>query len=208
MIIDNTPIKFWGKGSSFAQIKEIAGDFRILNNPYQGTRGDELDGMPLLKKVGGDLEVSGCPNIVNMQTFMMALQEIGGKLIYKNNPKVVSLSGFESLKSIGNGIEISRNGNTDGEIPTYGSTGRPGWCMVKAWIEDEIVKSTSDVILTYSDGELVDLSMIEACDGFNPSKDDGIPKDYEINGAREMQLFLEGPKGKAVNLTIKGEKTL
>ena len=205
LIIDNTPIKFWGKGSSFAQIKEIAGDFRILNNPYQGTRGDELDGMPLLKKVGGDLEVSGCPNIVNMQTFMMALQEIGGKLIYKNNPKVVSLSGFESLKSIGNGIEISRNGNTDGEIPTYGSTGRPGWCMVKAWIEDEIVKSTSDVILTYSDGELVDLSMIEACDGFNPSKDDGIPKDYEINGAREMQLFLEGPKGKAVNLTIKGE---
>ena len=87
LIIDNTPIKFWGKGSSFAQIKEIAGDFRILNNPYQGTRGDELDGMPLLKKVGGDLEVSGCPNIVNMQTFMMALQEIGGRLIYKNNPK-------------------------------------------------------------------------------------------------------------------------
>lgn len=87
-------------------------------------RGDELDGMPLLKKVGGDLEVSGCPNIVNMQTFMMALQEIGGRLIYKNNPKVVSLSGFESLKSIGNGIEISRNGNTDGEIPTYGSTGQ------------------------------------------------------------------------------------
>ena len=76
------------------------------------------------------------------------------------NPYIKGLSGFESLKSIGNGIEISRNGNTDGEIPTYGSTGRPGWCMVKAWIEDEIVKSTSDVILTYSDGELVDLSML------------------------------------------------
>lgn len=87
LIIDNTPIKFWGKGSSFAQIKEITGDFRILNNPYQGTRGDELDGMPLLKKVGGDLEISGCSNIVNMQTFMMALQEIGGKLFIKTIPK-------------------------------------------------------------------------------------------------------------------------
>lgn len=204
LIIDNTPIKFWGKGSSFAQIEEIAGDFRILNNPYQGTKGDELDGMPLLKKVGGDLEISNCSNIVNMQTLMMALQEIGGKLIYKNNPKVISLSGFESLKSIGDGIEIIRNGNVDAEIPTYGSTGRPGWCMVKAWVEDEIVKNTADIILSYSNGEPVDLSMIDACDGFNPSKDDGIPKTYEINGAREMQLFLEGPKGKAINLTIKG----
>lgn len=205
LIIDNTPIKFWGKGSSFAQIKEITGDFRILNNPYQGTRGDELDGMPLLKKVGGDLEISNCPNIVNMQTFMMSLQEIGGRLIYKNNPKVISLSGFESLKSIADGVEITGNGNENGEIPTYGSTGRPGWCMVKAWVEDEIIKNTSDVILAYSNGEAVDLSMIEACDGFNPSQDDGTPKDYEINGAREMQLFLEGPKGKAINLIIKGE---
>ena len=205
LIIDNTPIKFWGKGSSFAQIKEITGDFRILNNAYQGTKGDEQDGMPLLKKVGGDLEISNCPNLPNMQTFTMELNEIEGKLIYKNNPQVISLSGFESLTSIGGGVEICRNGNENGEIPSYGSTGRPGWCMVKAWVENEIIKNTSEIILEDSKGEAIDLTMIDACDGFNPSKDDGIPKNYEINGAREMQLFLEGPKGKAVNLTITGD---
>lgn len=207
LIIENTPIKMWNTGSnqdSFSGITEVAGDFRLINNSYMGTRGDELNGFPLLASVGGDLEISDNPNISNMDTYSMSLKSIGGDLIIRNNAKVNSLAGYESVKSIGGSVLIEKNGTSVSGIPDYGMTGRPGWCMVKAWIEKGIVDASQVTAKDYA-GNIIDLSIIDACDGMNPVPDDGTPKSWTLASQKELLAFVNGgAKTTVIDLTILG----
>lgn len=203
LIIENSPLTMWGEGSSFAQIEKITGNLILKDFGRLW-----YDSFVALKTVGGNLEISGCGGFPNLSDSRIEI--IGGDLVLRNNSSLSGLSGFESLQLIGGDVTIAENGVPGDwtlEIPDYGEIGRPGWCMVKTWIEQEVISPTATVTLQHSDGTVVDIDDIEACDPNDPGIASGDPRSLEFNGETELVAFVQsnpGFKETVIDLTIRG----
>ena len=198
LVVDNCPgVTHWGPGTCFAQIVTIDGSLRVLGGQMASSA------FASLSAIGGDFEISNCNKVDFWNLSDGVLRTIGGDIIYTDNNKVNGLAGLDKLTHIGGNITIARNGSpveSIGEIPGQSIPGRPGFCVVKAWVEDGIVASTAIITLSLSTGTAVDLNNISACGAEKPS--------YTINGLAELNLFTgsANPDKKEIvtNLTITG----
>jgi hypothetical protein len=196
LIIDNCPgIEHWGTDNTFTQIKKIAGSLVVRDGKMA------YNAFGSLETVGGDFEVVNC-NVVDFWNMSGGkLRTIGGNFIYTHNKKVNGLAGLQDITHVGGNVTITHNGtNNDaiGEIPEYSISGRPGWCVIKAWMEEGVVSPTATVTVALSTGTPVDLNNISSCGTPKPS--------YVINGLSELQTFVSTAADKQVvdNLTISG----
>ncbi len=198
LIVENCPgAAHWGSGTCFSQVTNIKGNVRMTGGQMAN------NAFSSLTTVEGDFEIRNNNEIDFWNLSEGILESIGGDLIYAENSKVNGLAGFEKIKSIGGNVNIERNGSTDpsiGEIPDYSVPGRPGWCLVKSWIEDGIVQSTANVTLSLSTGDVIDIQNITSCGGEKTS--------YTINGLAELKQFTDAadPDNKEIvqNLIITG----
>lgn len=161
LIINNCPgAVHWGPGNSLSQITNIVGSVRII--------GGQMTNQALwsLKTVGGDFEIRN-NNVIDFWNLSgCALQTIGGNFIYTDNHKVNGLGGLEKITSIGGNVTIGRNGSTDvsiGEIPLQSLTGRPGFCLIKGWVQKGVISSTATITLTNLTDVAIDFSTLTTC---------------------------------------------
>ena len=84
-------------------LKTIYGSLKL----YKVPNGD-LNFISSVTRITGDMQISYCPNIVDL-TGIDQLDTINGSLILENNPKLLSCHGMEGLPSL---INITVNGNS------------------------------------------------------------------------------------------------
>lgn len=195
LVIDNSSVVFWTDNSSFATFIEIGGSVRV-RNCGDLEKGDAFES---LLRVGGDLEFTSCPNLTDLKG--LKVESIGGNLIVMDNGRLKALGGLEAVRTIGGSVAIKQN------LPEYGETGTPGWCMVKGWLENGVVADAEHSSLLSADGTEPDLSHVKACDGNNP-QDSNVPESYTITGLSELNEFVSYTPEKpetVYNLTVSGD---
>lgn len=105
----------------------------------------------------------------NMDTWYQTgggIRHIGGDLIYKNHYKVNGLGGFENVEYIGGDVYILDNGGPDGFVPILSvGASQIGFCIVKKWINNGVLKKTDPVIqLRVKQGDaLLDIATLPVC---------------------------------------------
>jgi hypothetical protein len=87
-------------------LKTIDGDLVIRDNAVL----TNLDGLPLLSTVGGDLSIGGELSFHGNATLssiggLATLEQVGGDLVIGNNPQLSSLNGFE-LSAVGGALRV------------------------------------------------------------------------------------------------------
>lgn len=172
LIIENCPkMAYWGfptGAASFSGVARIEGSLRI--NPA-AAMGDGGAGFTSLTYVGGDFEISGDKtkgDMWNMDTWFQVgggIKHIGGNLIYRNHYKVNGLGGLQALEYIGGDVTILDNGGPDGLVPLATVGGQIGFCMVKNWVNNGVLKKATPVIqLRAKAGDaFIDVSTLQAC---------------------------------------------
>ncbi len=173
LIIENCPkLAYWGfprGGASFSGISRIEGNFKI--NPASSL-GEGGAAFASLTYVGGNFEITGdkaAGEMWNMDTWYQTgggIRYIGGDLIYKNHYKVNGLGGFENVEHIGGDVFILDNGGPDGFVPILSAgTSQIGFCIVKKWINNGVLKKTNPVIqLRVKQGDaLLDIATLPVC---------------------------------------------
>lgn len=173
LIIENCPkLAYWGfprGGASFSGITRIEGNFKI--NPASSL-GEGGAAFASLTYVGGSFEITGdkaAGEMWNMDTWYQTgggIKHIGGDLIYKNHYKVNGLGGFENVEHIGGDVFILDNGGPDGFVPILSAgTSQIGFCIVKKWINNGVLKKTDPVIqLRVKQGDaLLDIGTLPVC---------------------------------------------
>jgi hypothetical protein len=161
LIIDNTPgLAHWGQNTCFAQVVTVTGDVRLIKSQMAS------NAFTSLTTVGGDFEIRDCNANAWWNMSEGVLKTIGGDFIYVGNDHINGLSGLQSITHIGGNVTIGRLGtdnNSIGVVPDQSLPGRPGWCLIKSWIQDGIVSPTATITLTSVTGDPVDLTNIIAC---------------------------------------------
>ncbi|WEK36033.1 MAG: hypothetical protein P0Y53_00845 [Candidatus Pseudobacter hemicellulosilyticus] len=172
LIIENCPkMAYWGfptGAASFSGIARIEGSLRL--NPVPGM-GDGGAGFSSLTYVGGDMEITGSKtagDMWNMDTWYVVgggIKHIGGSLIYRNHYKVNGLGGFQAVEYIGGDVTIVDNGGPDGLIPTVTASNQVGFCIVKNWVNNGVLKKDNPVIqLRAKAGDaLIDINTLPSC---------------------------------------------
>lgn len=173
LIIENCPkLAFWGfprGGASFSGITRIEGNFKISPASSLGEGGAAFAS---LSYVGGNFEITGdkaAGEMWNMDTWYQTgggIRHIGGDLIYKNHYKVNGLGGFENVEYIGGDVYILDNGGPDGFVPILSvGASQIGFCIVKKWINNGVLKKTDPVIqLRVKQGDaLLDIATLPVC---------------------------------------------
>jgi hypothetical protein len=153
LIIRDCPkMYYWGfptGQASFSGITRIEGSLIINPAPALGDGGA---GFGSLKYIGGDFEITGDRTkgeIWNLDTWTAVgggLEHVGGNFTFRNHYKVNGLHGFQNINHIGGDITIVDNGGPDGVIPNISTAGQIGFCIVKEWINNGIVKKADAVI--------------------------------------------------------------
>ena len=172
LIIENCPnLFYWASPNGtagFSGIKRIEGNF-IINPATKMSDGG--GGFAQLSYVGKDFILIGdrtAGEIWNLDTWYVwggGIKHIGGDLVFKNHYKVNGLSGFQGVEYIGGNIYIMDNGGPDGYIPIQTQGSQIGFCIVKTWINNGVVKKQNPVIkLRQSpDQDFIDIDTLESC---------------------------------------------
>jgi len=172
LIIENCPnLFYWASADAtagFSGIERVEGSLRINPATSMDSGGG---GLGKLTYVGGTLEITGDKTkgeIWNLDTWHAwsgGIKYIGEDLIYKNHYKVNGLSGFQSLEHLGGDVYILDNGGPDGVIPMNSTQNQVGFCLIRQWLDNGVVKKEEPTIeLRQSPGEgLIDINTLVAC---------------------------------------------
>ncbi|WP_349313670.1 hypothetical protein [Chitinophaga sp. MM2321] len=172
LIVENCPkFAYWGfptGAASFSGVTRIEGSLRLNPVPAMGDGGA---GFTSLSYVGGDFEITGDKtkgDMWNMDTWYVVgggIKHIGGNLIYKNHYKVNGLGGLQALEYIGGDVYILDNGGPDGLVPITTAGGQVGFCIVRNWVDNGVLKKTDPVIqLRPKAGDpFIDINTLPAC---------------------------------------------
>jgi len=172
LIIENCPnLYYWPSSdgtAGFSGIERIDGSFVI--NPAT-KMSDGGGGFAQLSYVGGDFILIGdrtAGEIWNLATWYVwggGIKHIGGDLIFKNHYKVNGLDGFQAVEYIGGDIYIMDNGGPDGYIPIQTQVNQIGFCLVKIWINNGVIKKQNPIIQLRqsANSPFIDISTLEPC---------------------------------------------
>lgn len=174
LIIEDCPkMYYWGvpRGQAgFSGITRVEGNLKLSPVPEMGEGGN---GLTSLTYVGGDFEINGDPakgEIWNLDTWYQlggGIKHIGGNLTYKNHFKVNGLGGFQNLEYLGGDVYIMDNGGEGrGSIPLQSGTNMVGFCLIKKFLDNGIMKKTNPVIQlrTLPGTPFIDVNSLTACD--------------------------------------------
>ncbi len=181
-------------GQGFNSIGTVSGSLKLENTNITFTGGESFAS---LVSVEGDFEVIGSGQ--NLTSFKDAvLSEVGGDINITGNTALASLEGLDRLRSIGGNVIILDNG----AIPAVSDESSVGFCIVREYINKNIISSTAAIRLGTS-SETIDISVLPSCDGTMP----GDPQSYVLNGKAEIEAFVNaGVTDEVVNnLTITGD---
>lgn len=169
LILENNPgMGFhWAPNAGFQNIDTIKGSLKLINCGDFGNAGGAFDG---LKYIGADFVVDSCGygtdgyNTLWDLHYMAALRTIGGNLLWKENPNLNNLGGFQFITSIGGDVTIIDHPTSGGAIPDgVDGLGNPGFCAVKDAFDAGIIKPGATITLTRQNGTNVDISLISNC---------------------------------------------
>ncbi len=141
-------------------LKKVGGSVIIRNMFKYLSQADNLT-FASLREVGGDFHMEGVTGIERFfdtrdgGKYGLCITTLGGSLIIKDNPDFKSFTGFDHIGSIGGDIVVTGN---DSSWPAQSSDIRNiGFCIIKEYVDNGIVKSGSNVSIQYG------LSDLSAC---------------------------------------------
>lgn len=164
-------------GQGFNSVETVTGSLKIDNSNIVIGEGKSF---AALSSVGGNFEVVN--GSADFSSFKGAvLSSIGGDINITGNKGLASLEGINRLTSIGGNVVIMDNG----AIPVISDDSSVGFCIVREYINKNIISSTANIRLGTS-SEPVDISELPSCDGTKP----GDPQSYVLNGKAEIEAFV------------------
>jgi hypothetical protein len=157
----------WGPNAGFQNIDTIRGSLIVKNSRDFGYAGNAFNG---LKYIGGDFVVDSCgfgadgfTTLYDLK-YMSELRTVGGDLVWKENPNMNSLGGFQFITSIGGDVTIIDHPTSGGAIQDgVDGFGNPGWCGVKDALDSGIIDAGATIYLQRQDGSVVDLNSLANC---------------------------------------------
>lgn len=190
LVISGCPVL----GQGFNALETVSGSLKLEDT---GVMFGEGKSFAALTSVGGNFEVVDCGD--GFTSFRGAsLSAIGGDINITGNTGLTSLEGIDRLTSIGGNVIIMDNG----AIPVVSDGSSVGFCIVREYINKNIISSTATIRLGTS-AQPVDISGLPSCDGTKP----GDPQNYVLNGKAEVDAFVNaGITNETVNnLTVTGD---
>lgn len=190
LVISGCPVL----GQGFNALETVSGSLKLEDT---GVMFGEGKSFAALTSVGGNFEVVDCSD--GFTSFRGAsLSAIGGDINITGNTGLTSLEGIDRLTSIGGNVIIMDNG----AIPVVSDGSSVGFCIVREYINKNIISSTATIRLGTS-AQPVDISGLPSCDGTKP----GDPQNYVLNGKAEVDAFVNaGITNETVNnLTVTGD---
>ncbi|MCM1177327.1 MAG: hypothetical protein NC308_02690 [Clostridium sp.] len=190
LVIGNCP----GLGRGFNALETVSGSLKLDNS---GAVFGDNQSFASLAEIGGNMEIMNCGSAFT--SFSGAsLATIGGDINVTDNASLHSLEGMDHLTHIGGNVVILDNG----AIPVVSDGESAGFCVIREYLNKNIISSTANVKLGTS-SEQIDLSELPSCDGTKP----GAPQSYTLNGTAEVEAFVKaGITNETVNnLTITGD---
>jgi hypothetical protein len=169
LMLENNPGigYFWGPGAGFQNVDSIGGSLIVKNSRDFGYAGNAFSG---LKYIGGDFVVDSCgfgadgfTTLYDMK-FMTALRTVKGDILWKENPNLNNLGGFQFITEIGGNVTIIDHPTSGGAIQdAVDGGGNPGWCAVKDALDAGVIQPTATITLQRQDGSAVDLGAVASC---------------------------------------------
>ena len=181
-------------GQGFNSVESVSGSLKLENTNVMFGDGGSF---AALVSVGGNFEITG--GSADFTSFKgSSLTSVGSDIGITGNTGLCSLEGIDRLTSIGGNVIIMDNG----AIPVVSDDKSVGFCIVREYINKNIIGSTANIRLGTS-SEQVDISSLPSCDGTMP----GDPQSYILNGKAEIEAFVgAGVTNETVNnLTITGD---
>ncbi|HBO25306.1 hypothetical protein [Culturomica sp.] len=172
LIIENCPkMAYWAdmsNGAGFCKIARVEGNFKV--DPATALNDGGI-GFASLSWVGGDFELNGDPSageIWNWDSWMVTgggLKHVGGNFTVKNHYKVNGLGGFQSIEYIGGDVTIMDNGGPDGFIPLQNTDNQIGFCLIKDFLDNGVLKKPQPTILLRqsAESEWIDVNSLQSC---------------------------------------------
>jgi hypothetical protein len=156
----------WAPGG-FQNVDSIGGSLIVKNSRDFGFAGNAFNG---LKYIGGDFVVDSCGygtdgyNTLWDLKYMAELRTVKGSILWKENPNLNSLGGFQFITEIGGDVTIIDHPTSGGAIQDGADGfGNPGWCGVKDALDAGVIRPAATITLQRQDGTVVDLATIANC---------------------------------------------